>query len=396
MALSQFKTLVKMQTDNGVRLIDGEHDHRSAKVYISCIADAVAEKCAVILGSKHFMSVLSDGSQARKTKSDKEMVMVRFERNGLPCYIVASLLEMEDFGGTGAESLYNGINGIFAVNGTLPLDDYRTKLVSCTADGASVNFGRISGLLTRLDNDRGWLIKIHCANHRVELSVKDAFEQSTFTSILDPLYTSIYTLLKNSGKLKSEVKSACEALNIKHYVLPKLTGTRFIGHRVTSFTSLLNVWPALVEMLGNVIADPKTKSSVRAKATGILNKLKSYAVLCNVCSYLDLLEAVLPISKIFEGEGLMIYEVPSAVHESMDCLDEIQKFGSMDDDLVTHMRRFVLEKDGDETKLIVNYKPHPDVSKTTGRKSTNVDMSYVTYANDLSRESSFTAKKKMA
>ena len=28
------------------------------------------------------MSLLSDGSQARKTKSDKEMVMVRFERNG--------------------------------------------------------------------------------------------------------------------------------------------------------------------------------------------------------------------------------------------------------------------------------------------------------------------------
>ena len=315
------------------------------------------------------MSVLSDGSQARKTKSDKEMVMVRFERNGLPCYIVASLLEMDDFGGTGAEPLYNGINSIFSVNGTLPLDDYRTKLVSCTADGASVNFGRISGLLTRLDNDRGWLIKIHCANHRVELSVKDVFEQSTFTSILDPLYSSIYTLLKNSGKLKNEVKSACEALNIKHYVLSKLTGTRFIGHRVTSFPSLLNVWPALVEMLGNVVSDPKTKSSVRAKATGIWNKLKSYTVLCNVCLYLHLLEAV---SKIFEGEGLMIYE-------TMDCLNEIHNFESMDDDLVTHMQRFNFKKDGDETKLIVNYKPHPDVSKTTGRKCTNVDVLYDIY-----------------
>ena len=34
-ALSQFKTLVKVQTDNGVRLIEGEHDHRNAKVYIT-------------------------------------------------------------------------------------------------------------------------------------------------------------------------------------------------------------------------------------------------------------------------------------------------------------------------------------------------------------------------
>ena len=148
-ALSQFKTLVKVQTDNGVHLIDGEHDHRSGKVFISCISDVVAKKCAVILGSKHFMSVLSDNSQARKTKSDKEMVVVRFECNGLPCYIVASLLEMDDFGGTGTEPLYNGINSIFSVNATLPLDDYCRKLVNCTADGASVNFGRISRLLTR-------------------------------------------------------------------------------------------------------------------------------------------------------------------------------------------------------------------------------------------------------
>ena len=178
----------------------------------------------------------------------------------------------------------------------------------------------------------------------MELSVKDAFEQSTLTSILDPLYTSICTL-KNSGKLKNKVKSACEALNIKHYILSKLTGTRFIGHRITSFTSLLNVWPALVEMLGNVVADSKTTSSVRAKASGIWNKLKSYTVLCNVCSYLHLLDAVLPISKIFEGEGLMIYEIPSAVREIMDCLDKIHNFESIDDDLVTHMQHFNLKKD---------------------------------------------------
>ena len=68
--------------------------------YVSCVAEVVAEKCAVVLSTKHFMSILSDGSQARKAKSVEEMAMVRFERNGLPCYIMASLLEMSDLGGT--------------------------------------------------------------------------------------------------------------------------------------------------------------------------------------------------------------------------------------------------------------------------------------------------------
>lgn len=67
---------------------------------------------------------------------------------GLPCYIVASLLEMTDWGGTGAEALKQGIDSIFDEEGPLPLPDYNTKLVSCTADGASVNFGVKTGLLT--------------------------------------------------------------------------------------------------------------------------------------------------------------------------------------------------------------------------------------------------------
>ena len=55
-----------------------------------------------------FFSVLIDGSQARKAKSEKEIVLVRTERNGIPVYIAASLPEMERFGGGNADSIVNG------------------------------------------------------------------------------------------------------------------------------------------------------------------------------------------------------------------------------------------------------------------------------------------------
>ena len=177
---------------------------------------------------------------------------------------MASLLEMTDWGGTGAEALKNGIDNIFGEHGPLPLPDYNTKLISCTADGAAVNFGTKSGLLTRLDADRGWLINIHCSNHRIELAVKDAFKNSVFVEI-DNLYNSLFKLLKNSGKIKSEMKIAAEALNIQHYTLPKLTGTRFVGHRISALRVLLDMWPAIITALQNVQADHKTKATVRAK-----------------------------------------------------------------------------------------------------------------------------------
>ena len=63
-------------------MFSAKNDGRAAKEYISSISQAVTEKCVVILGSKNFMSLLTDGSQARKTLDDKEMVLVRVERNG--------------------------------------------------------------------------------------------------------------------------------------------------------------------------------------------------------------------------------------------------------------------------------------------------------------------------
>ena len=87
-------------------MIQRNEDGRTGREFVHCIAQAVREKTAIILASGHFMSILSDGSQARKTGKEKELVLVRTERNGLPVYIVASLLEMSRFGGGGADVSY--------------------------------------------------------------------------------------------------------------------------------------------------------------------------------------------------------------------------------------------------------------------------------------------------
>lgn len=54
--------------------------------------------------------------------------------------------------------------------------------IASAADGASVNFGKDNGVLPLLTNrmDMPWLIKIHCIAHRLELALKDAFEDSFY------------------------------------------------------------------------------------------------------------------------------------------------------------------------------------------------------------------------
>ena len=89
--LSSFKLLVKCQRMNSVRLIGRKDDCKAAGEYFDAITKAVTEKVAAVIASKNAMSLLSDGSQSRKTKSDKEMVLARVERNG-KCFTIIKFL----------------------------------------------------------------------------------------------------------------------------------------------------------------------------------------------------------------------------------------------------------------------------------------------------------------
>ena len=74
---------------------------------------------------------------------------------------------MSDWGGMDMTSLKKGIDNIFWDKGRVPLkdDQYKHKVVGCTSDGASVNFGRNISLMRRLAVGCPWLLKIHCTNH---------------------------------------------------------------------------------------------------------------------------------------------------------------------------------------------------------------------------------------
>ena len=121
------------------------------------------------------MSILLDGSQARKTKEEKELVFVRTARNGIPVYFVVSLLEISDLGGANADSI-KAIDSIFCEgdgdkvqDGPVPLADYRTKVVCATADGANVNVG-VFPLLIRQQggvSDSSTPIQFKCAYRKL-------------------------------------------------------------------------------------------------------------------------------------------------------------------------------------------------------------------------------------
>lgn len=252
MPLNRFNILIKCQQQNGMSLIKGRQNGKAAAEYLSYITSSVSSKVSSILNEKDFFSTLLDGSQPKQTGSEKELVLTRVERQGLPVYSLASLLEMTDRGGATAGSLKQAIDEVYINKMKLDGESYKSKLVGATADRASVNTGRFSGVLTRMKSDCPWLITIHCANHCTELAVKEAMKCPMIKGA-EELYAANYHLLKKSSIIQRQVKKALEALGIMHYVLPKIHGTHFISHRYRGFERFLHMVPALITGYENAL-----------------------------------------------------------------------------------------------------------------------------------------------
>lgn len=139
--LSTFKTLVAVQKSNGVTLIQGTESCNRAAEFVHEIAGAIREKITAILQASTAFSVLSDGSQARKTGNEKELVMVRVVKDGEPVYFVVALEDIDSYGDATAEHLHKSMDHALQEMVKLPLEHYTKALVSATADGASVNTG---------------------------------------------------------------------------------------------------------------------------------------------------------------------------------------------------------------------------------------------------------------
>ena len=76
--------------DNNIFYLAGEHDHCTAKKLLSAIFQVVTKKCCEIINSKPFFGLLTDKSQARKTGTDKEMILLKTDYKGLYDFLYES------------------------------------------------------------------------------------------------------------------------------------------------------------------------------------------------------------------------------------------------------------------------------------------------------------------
>jgi hypothetical protein len=105
--------MVKVQKANGVRLLKGIENSKKAQEFISYLGRSVRKKLSSLLSSSNTFASLSDGSQARKTGSEKELVYFRMVRGGIPVCYAAALQDVDSYGDATAENIKRSIDSTF-------------------------------------------------------------------------------------------------------------------------------------------------------------------------------------------------------------------------------------------------------------------------------------------
>ncbi|KAK1884018.1 E3 SUMO-protein ligase KIAA1586, partial [Dissostichus eleginoides] len=194
--------------------------------------------------------------------TEKEVISIKVIENGAPRIRLLGIVEPDT---CDAQGILKAV--------AQKCEENQLNLSNCltatAADGASVHFGKTTGVLTRLQQQSApWMIKVQCIAHRLELCLKDAFKETYFTQI-DDLLTRLYSLYRRSAKKWRQLKDLGEALE-EHVLKPtRAQGTRWINHRRKALVALAANYRSLsVHLLQG--ADEPGQDKVKLKASRVV------------------------------------------------------------------------------------------------------------------------------
>ena len=230
--------MIDLQKSNGLKFLQGKTHRKTCAELIECLADVVRSDLKGILHNANFYSSLFDGSQPKKTYSEKELLYVKVLIQGKAVDLLCKCIHMDDYG-SDASDLKHAFDDALKEDYKLE-DRFIPLIISHCADSASVKMRRYNGACTQIKADgRPWLPVIHCANHHLELTIANAYKMEPNFKDVDIFLLQVYQLFKNSGKLKCLLHTIALHLNVTAVSSVKSHGTRFQNHKYRAIKALI-------------------------------------------------------------------------------------------------------------------------------------------------------------
>ena len=114
-----------------------------------------------------------------------------------------------------------------------------SHFIAFASDGASVMTGKKSGVAAQLMQKFPNLIAWQCLNHRLELAVGDAVDETQGTSHFQSFMDCLYSLYSRSPKTQKQLQTAAGELSLQLMKIGRVLGTRWVA---SSFRAVAAVW----------------------------------------------------------------------------------------------------------------------------------------------------------
>jgi len=327
---ADFPFSIKLRKRNGLHFLPGKDDENLCSTFLHFLAKALRSDIKAILSLTNFFAGEMDGSEARKTKDEKELIYCKVVIRGQPVELFLRCQKMIDFGCVDADCTKKAFDSAFLQDYGVSEERYNNLLIAACADGAGVNMGRISGACTLMKSSRPWLLLIHRVNHRLKLAIADAFSSDASFKLLDEIMTSIYYLFHNRAKEKRLIIRLAQRLSVTWVPFVNPKGTRFQAHHYHSIRVMIVNYLTLVLFTENMIeANNKTcKPDLKAQLRGYLNRWMTYGYLGALELYRRVLRLTSHLSLIIQGQGILIIDVLNGLEE---CKKELSQLAASEE-----------------------------------------------------------------
>ena len=94
---SDFPHLIDLQKSNGLKFLQGKTHRKTRAELIECLADVLKSDLKEILQNANFYSSFFDGSQPKKTYSEKELLYVKVLIRGKAVDLLCKCIHMDDY-----------------------------------------------------------------------------------------------------------------------------------------------------------------------------------------------------------------------------------------------------------------------------------------------------------
>ena len=321
---SDFPHLTDLQKSNGLKFLQGKTHRKTCAEPIECLADVLRSDLKEILHNANFYSSLFDGSQPKKTYSEKELLYVKVLIRGKAVDLLCKCIHMDDYG-SDAIDLKHAFDDPLKEDYKLE-DCFIPLLITHCADGASVNMGRYNGAWTQIKADgRPWLLVIHCENHRLELAIADVYKMELNLKDVDIFLLQVYQLFKNSGRLKRLLHTIALNLNVTTVSFVKSHGTRFQNHKYRAIKALIiNLVPfyLLCENALDGGREVCRLPTTLATLQGFFEKLQSYKYVAGMHFYHKTTRITAHLSFTMQKQTGLVIDVIDSIKEGLEKLEE--------------------------------------------------------------------------